>query len=157
MYTYRGPLVNNHYQFRRSPRRCSARKGVLINFAKLTGKNLRQSLFFNKVAGLKPTTLLKKKILVQVFSCKFCKIYKNTFFIEHVRTTASISYSYPILLRSSRLQRFFEIGVRKNFAILTGKHLCWCLFLIKLQAVRPTTLLKRDSNTDVFLRILGNF
>ena len=39
----------------------------------------------------------------------------------------------------------------KNFAILTGKHLCWSLFLIKLklQAFRPATLLKRDSNTDV--------
>ena len=39
----------------------------------------------------------------------------------------------------------------KNFAIFTGKHLCWSLFLIKLklQAFRPATLLKRDSNTDV--------
>ena len=25
-------------------------------------------------------------------------------------------------------------GVLKNFAILTGKHMCWSLFLIKLQA-----------------------
>ena len=34
-----------------------------------------------------------------------------------------------------------------------GKHLCWSLFLIKLQALglRPATLLKRDSNTGVFL------
>ena len=30
------------------------RKGVLKNFAKLTVKHLRQSLFFNKVAGLRP-------------------------------------------------------------------------------------------------------
>ena len=28
------------------------RKGVLRNFVKFTGKNLRQSLFFNKVADL---------------------------------------------------------------------------------------------------------
>ena len=28
---------------------------------------------------------------------------------------------------------FFEIGALKNFAIFTGKHLCWSL-LIKLQA-----------------------
>ena len=28
------------------------KKGVLRNFAKFTGKNLCQSLFFNKVAGL---------------------------------------------------------------------------------------------------------
>ena len=31
--------------------------------------------------------------------------------------------------------------------------LCWGLFLIKLQAFRPVTLLKRDSNTGVFLWI----
>ena len=30
---------------------CSARKGVLRNFAKFTGKHLWQSLFFNNVAG----------------------------------------------------------------------------------------------------------
>ena len=29
-------------------------KGVLRNLAKLTGKHLRQSLFFNKVAGPRP-------------------------------------------------------------------------------------------------------
>ena len=42
-------------------------------------------------------------------------------------------------------------GVLKKFANLTGKHLCWSLFLIKLQAFRPATLLKRDFNTGVFL------
>ena len=33
--------------------RRSIKKGVLKNFAKFTGKHLRQSLFFNKVAGLR--------------------------------------------------------------------------------------------------------
>ena len=46
--------------------------------------------------------------------------------------------------RSSRSQMFFKIGVLKNFANFTGKQLCWSIFLIKLQAFRPTTLLKRD-------------
>ena len=40
--------------------RCSVRNAVLRNFAKLTGKQLCQNLFFNKVAGLRPETLLKK-------------------------------------------------------------------------------------------------
>ena len=31
-------------------------------------------------------------------------------------------------------QMFFEIGVLENYAIFRGKHLCWSLFLIKLQA-----------------------
>ena len=36
---------------RGSHRKCSVRKGILRIFAKLTGKQLCQSLFFNKVAG----------------------------------------------------------------------------------------------------------
>ena len=36
--------------------------------------------------------------------------------------------------RSSLSQMFFKVGSLKNFAIFTGKHLCWSLFLIKLQA-----------------------
>ena len=51
--------------------------------------------------------------------------------------------------KSSRSQMFFEISSIKNFAIFTGKHLCWGLGLIKLHACRPATFLKRDSNTGV--------
>ena len=32
---------------------------------------------------------IKKETLAQVFSCEFCEISKNTFFIEHLRETAS--------------------------------------------------------------------
>ena len=35
--------------------------------------------------------------------------------------------------------------------------MCWSLFLIKLQAWRAATLLKRDSNVGAFLWILRNF
>ena len=45
-------------------------------------------------------------------------------------------------LRSSRSQAFFKIDALKNFAIFTGKHLCWSLFLIKLQAFSRGTLSK---------------
>ena len=55
------------------------KKVVLRNFAKFTRKDMRQSLFFNKVVGL---------TLEQVFSYEFCKISKNTFFTEHLQTTA---------------------------------------------------------------------
>ena len=44
-------LLCNFPYFRSSHRMCSVRKGVLRNIAKFTGKHLRQSLFFNKVAG----------------------------------------------------------------------------------------------------------
>ena len=41
---------------------------------------------------------------------------------------------------SSRSQMFFKIGVLKNCAIFTEKHLCWTLFLIKMQVCRPLLL-----------------
>ena len=43
------------------------KKGVLRNFAKFTGKRLCQSIFLNKVAGLRPAILLKKDSGTGVF------------------------------------------------------------------------------------------
>ena len=65
-------------------------------------------------------------------------------------------YRLTQCLKSSRSQMFFKIGALKHFVNSTGKHLCWNLFLIKLQA-RPATLLKRDSNTGVSLWTLQKF
>ena len=56
------------------------KKGVLGNFPKFTGKHLRQSLFFNKVAGPSPATSLKRETLAQVFSCEFCEIFQEHLF-----------------------------------------------------------------------------
>ena len=93
-------------------RRCSVRKGVLRKFAKFTGKHLCQSFFFNKVAGLRPATLLKKKLwhrcfpeacnfikketLAQVFSCEFCELSKNTFSYRTPPVAASVNNSIKI-------------------------------------------------------------
>ena len=55
------------------------KKGALKNFTTFTGKYLCQSLFFNKVAGLRPATLLKRVPGTGV-SRKFCEIFKNTYF-----------------------------------------------------------------------------
>ena len=41
--------------------------------------------------------------------------------------------------------------VLRKFANFTEKQLCLSLFLIELQTFRPVTLLKKDSNTDIFL------
>ena len=45
----------------------------------------------------------------------------------------------------------FSKKVVKSFGNFKGKHLCGSLFLIKLQAFRFATLLKRGSNAVVFL------
>ena len=49
-------------------------------------------------------------------------------------------------------------GGLENFEKFTGKHRCWSLIFNKVSGLRPTTLVKKDSNTGgVFLRILQNF
>ena len=55
------------------------KKGVLRNFAKFTGRPLRQSLFFNKVAGLSPATLLKTSLWRKCFPVNFAKFLRTPF------------------------------------------------------------------------------
>ena len=54
-------------------------KGVLRNLTKFTRKHLCQSLFFNKVAGLRPATLLKKRIWHRCFPVNFAKFLRIAF------------------------------------------------------------------------------
>ena len=57
---------------------------------------------FNKVAGLMMCNFFKKKkTLAQVFSCKFAEIFKNTYFVEHVRTDAWVKWTKKIVLTKS--------------------------------------------------------
>ena len=81
---------------RSSHQRCSIRKAVLRNFAKIHRKHLPES-FFNKVAGLRPQAcnFIKKETLTQVFSCGFCEISKVVFFLR-VYQIVILSYSFYI-------------------------------------------------------------
>ena len=46
------------------------------------------------------------------------------------------------IIRNSLSQMFFKICVLKIFPIFTAKHLCWRLFLIKLQAFQTYNFIK---------------
>ena len=97
--------------FRSSHRSCSVRKCVLKNFTIFTGKHLCQSLFFNKVAGLRLATLLKLT-LAQVFSCEFCEISKNTLFYRKPPVAASET-------RPLKLTYFQQLG---SFVVSPSNH-----------------------------------
>ena len=58
----------NAIKHRRSRPELLCKIGVLRNFAKFTGKHLCLSFFFNKTAGLRPATLLKKRLWHRCFS-----------------------------------------------------------------------------------------
>ena len=120
---------------------CKKRK-----FRKIHRKTLVPEPFFNKAQAC---NFIKKETLAQVFSCEFWNISKNTFFTEHIRTTAS-GESFKIIIqspylhrsinlyRSSRPEVFCKRGVLRKFAKFTGKQLCQRLLF------RPATLLKKS-------------
>ena len=111
---------------------------VLRNFTRFTGKHLCQSLFFNKV------NFIKKETLAQVFFCEFCEISKNTFFKEHLWTTASVNSCFSIIfsifnkLKILCKDCLIDLSVSKNlsiqhamyFYLKTEKHFSkHCLFI----------------------------
>ena len=116
------------------------KKCVLRNFAKFTGKYLRQSLFFNRVAGLRPATLLKKGLWRKCFPVNFAK-FLRTPFIEHLRTTASDFTKNELLYRHllghfSNLKKTFvgsyfcfNVNISKIFFIKLMLRQCSSLFL----------------------------
>ena len=85
--------IFTHY--RSSRRELFCKKGVLRNLAKFTGRHLWQSLFFNKVPGLGPATLLKKSLRTatllkkrpqrRCFPVSFAKFGRTPFLVEHLR------------------------------------------------------------------------
>ena len=66
-----------------SHRRCSVKNGVLKIFTNTTGKHLCWSFFLIKLQTWRPVTLLKRESDNAV-----CEIFQNTYFAEHLQTTA---------------------------------------------------------------------
>ena len=62
----------------KQPPEAFCKQGILRSFAKFTVKHMFQSLFVDKLQA-KAYNFIKKETLVQVFSCKFCEICKDTF------------------------------------------------------------------------------
>ena len=84
----------------KQPSEVFCKKSVLKNFAKFTEKHLCQSLFFNKVAGLRPATLLKKRLWHRCFSVNFAKFLRTPFLTEHLRwllLNSEISYQQNLV------------------------------------------------------------
>ena len=55
------------------------KKGVLKNLGKFTGKHLCWSLFFNEFRGLRPASLLKKKLQRRCFPVNSAKLLRTPF------------------------------------------------------------------------------
>ena len=123
---------NKNADNRSSHQRCSIKKGVLRNFAKFLRKRLCQSLFFNKVAGLRAAILLKKRLWHTCFPMNFAK-FQTAPFLQNT--------SWRLLLMQSNFLSLYSLI--KNFSI----SLCSTFyFLLKTFFLLLMTYLKRVTN-----------
>ena len=123
---------HSHMFFRSSHPEVFCKKGFLRNFTKFTGKHLYQSLIINKVVGLSLSLQFYwKRDSYRYFPMNFAKFLRTPFLTEHLKIGVLII----------------------NFQIFARTYLCWSPFLIHLEAWRPVTLIKRDSNTTVNMTI----
>ena len=82
--------------FRSSHREVFCKKVVLKNFAKFTGKHLCQSLFFNKVAGLRQLFLQNTSGgCFCIFKCLFATSY-TLHFTLFTSTSTLFRYSFSV-------------------------------------------------------------
>ena len=142
---------------RSSHQRCSVRKGVLRDFAKFTGKNLWQSLFFNKVAGWAcnsfknrpPATLLKKRLWHSSFPLNFAKFLKTPFLQN---TSERLLLQYLIVLLNLLLL-VLKIQKKHVFRMLL---LVYCLGLKQLLCYKMSfsNNLKPYFVSDTYLKLL---
>ena len=109
-------ISKNSQKTKSSRREVFYRKGVLTNFTKFIGKHLCQSLFFNKVAGLRP-----------VFSVNFVKFLRTPLFTEHLWATAS----------ETRKKQPVKEGGLRSMKISKNTSLCFILNLFSMGTKKP--------------------
>ena len=71
---------------------------------------------FNKVEGLRPATLLKKRLQHRcfpvMFFCEYCEIFKNIYFVEHLPTAAFVlgthAIEYQNINEKNRMRYFLK-------------------------------------------------
>ena len=104
-------------------------------------------VFFNKVTVLKPPTLFKKETLAQVFSGEFWKIFKNFFFN---RIPLGDCFCKASFYSKATAVRCSVKNVFRNSSQNSQENNC-------VESVfYPSVLLKKRTNTGVFLWILQN-
>ena len=78
-------LLTNTPHAEEDVQRCSV-KEVFLEISQNSQENTYARVsFFNKVAGLRSTTLLKKRLWHRCFPVNFVRFLRTPFFIEHLR------------------------------------------------------------------------
>ena len=83
-------------------------------------KTLVPESFFNKVAGLRPATLLNKRLWDKCFTVNFVKILRIPFFLEHNPVAACVQL-YRIWITQRHSSIFFFSGRTYKYKKITRK------------------------------------
>ena len=104
------------------------------------------------------TNNLEKSLFLGIIFLRVIRINIMFFLNEHIKNEWTYKFylqtdliisgflsdiGVPYVSQKQPPEVFYKKAVFKNFAIFTGKHLCWSLFLIKLQALWRGTLFKK--------------
>ena len=86
------------------------KKTVPKNLSKFTAKHQCQG------CQAEACNFIKKEPLAQVFSCESWKIFRNTFFTEYLRTTASAAHAIEALdmTENSSSQHFMYVSPNRS-------------------------------------------
>ena len=126
-------VISRQRYFSPQAKYIKSRKKVFSKFRKFHRKTVLESLF-DKFPGPYAWSFIKKT-LQHMF-----RAYANDCFYSRssssyysrgplkVHNSACTFIKIENMVRSSRLEKFFKIGVLKNFAIFTEKRLYWSLY-----------------------------
>ena len=124
-------------KYRSSRLEVFCRKGVLRNFEKFTGKHLCQSLLFNKVAGLRTVTLLKKRFWCRCFPVNFLKFLKTPSITEHLRWLLLKAPVNQLIFREELVD--LQLHYSRTFSQEVFKHMCFKHFKARKYYYRRTS------------------
>ena len=93
------------------------------NFEKFTRKHLCQSRLFNKVAGLRTVTLLKKRFWYRCFPVNFSKFLKTPSITEHFRWLLLKTPVKQLIYREELVD--LQLYYSRTFSQEVFKHMCF--------------------------------
>ena len=123
-------------------KRCSVKKGVLWNFTKFTGNTCARASFFNKVAGLRSATILKKRLWHRCFPVNFVK-FPRTPFLQNTSGRLLLFFITYFLFTFSIIAWKLILSDKQIFdtrALLAQRHLrkqvCVFIFLYQNMLIK---------------------
>ena len=126
-----------HLIIRSSHQGCFMKKGVPRNFTEFTGKHPCQIYLFNKVAGLRPATLLKR-LGHKCFPTNFAKFLKTAFLQD---TSGRLLLNNLLICKNSLCRTFtlpyFTSILKRPKRITTLFHGSLGCFLTNFRGIRP--------------------